>query len=258
MSLAATQWALTIRPDVVGAGAWRLLVHLSDYADPDGRHVFPHTERLAREVYKSERTVQRYLRELVEAKLIYAVARDQRLVEHIRGDRRPTVWRLALNGIEDVGDDDALVRGASSVTPSEPVDNHAQRHDTSVTPSPVDNSHGVTTADAHGVTTVVATKTPGITRHKNHHPRAREAGDELNSHPSHGNARRALNALPDVADHPGSLNRIVLLAYEVGNGDPWLGYMVIRASLEQGQPPTDTRDLYRLLRHRLIPAEVAS
>lgn len=124
MSTEAVAWAL--RADLTGklSAEHRLvLVALADHASYDGTGAWPSKARLATRLGSSERSVQRALARLEALGLI--VRGDQRIVSHIPGNRRPTVWTLRLgsraNHDEPKDETPALVeepRGDSSVTPA--------------------------------------------------------------------------------------------------------------------------------------------
>jgi hypothetical protein len=103
LSVPAVLWALreapNCPPDLVS-----VLVIVASYTGIDGRGAWPSVDEIARQSRKSERQVQYGLRRLVKAKLI--TRGDQSLVRHIRADRRPVVY------------DVAMPRGATHCTPS--------------------------------------------------------------------------------------------------------------------------------------------
>lgn len=131
MSLEAYTWAASLPLNVCSAAGYRVLLMLADRVDPVGYCAWPSIVGMAETLECSSRTVQRALRELVDAGLIRKG--DQRHVDHIRPDRRPTVYDLltpALKYLES--------RGDIPVTPSD------SRGDRS-------RPHGVTTAVARTV-----------------------------------------------------------------------------------------------------------
>lgn len=140
MSLAAQVWVSSLPLEVgLNLAAFRVLDKLADAHNTETDAAWRTVDRIASELRCSKRTIQRALKDL---QLLGFIERgDQRLVGHLRGDRHPTVWRLALGLWRDHRDDQPELDGVTAV----------------VTPSgPVDNSHGVTTVVAHGVTTAVA------------------------------------------------------------------------------------------------------
>lgn len=161
MSTQAVAWALDARqtgpitPDV------RLvLVALADYANPEGRGAWPSTSTLAERLGISTRAIKRSLSQLRDRGFI--APGDQELVSHIRGDRRPTVYDVALHGIQVV----IVATGESLDLAGEPYREEAHgetapspravapRRDSTVTPRPVDNPPRGDTHDLHGVTPV--------------------------------------------------------------------------------------------------------
>lgn len=154
MSTQAVAWALDARQTgPISPDVRLVLVKLADHASPDGRGAYPSTVTLAEHLGITPRSVKRSLAQLRDAGLIGVG--DQRLVEHIRGDRRPVVYDLALDGVQlvikatgevvDIGGEPYREeRGDGSVTPS--------RRDTNVTPQPVDNPPRGDTRGRHGVT----------------------------------------------------------------------------------------------------------
>ncbi|MCI1673169.1 MAG: helix-turn-helix domain-containing protein [Bifidobacterium tibiigranuli] len=72
-----------------------ILYALADHEDPRGRGAYPSVRTLAELSHLSMRTVQRKLDELEEMGIIRRG--DQRLVSHIRADRRPVVRDLSMS-----------------------------------------------------------------------------------------------------------------------------------------------------------------
>lgn len=96
MSTAAVGWALDSRRTGPLDPATRLvLVVLADHAHADGTSAFPSKVTISDRIDVSPRTVQRHLGALVDLGLIRPG--DAALVSHIRSDRRPNVWDLALD-----------------------------------------------------------------------------------------------------------------------------------------------------------------
>ncbi|MFF6781394.1 helix-turn-helix domain-containing protein [Streptomyces sp. NPDC012510] len=114
MSLEATVWALKyappMPPQLLGT-----LFGLADHADKHGRGAYPSVRTLAAYACKSERSVQRDLKELLKLGLI----RDgnQSEADHIPQERRPHVYDLAMESTVPGGraGDDAVTQ-ASRVT----------------------------------------------------------------------------------------------------------------------------------------------
>ncbi|ADD45886.1 helix-turn-helix domain-containing protein [Stackebrandtia nassauensis] len=80
---------------VGNATAKLILLGLAEHAHDDGDAAFPGVDLLARYGECSERTVQRHLEYL--RKHGYIRYGDQRFVAHVRGDRRPTVYEVAIS-----------------------------------------------------------------------------------------------------------------------------------------------------------------
>ncbi len=93
MSLAALAWALW-HAETKDPTERVVLIRLGDHADPDGRGAYPSQRTLAG-LDLTVRTVRRHLDALECRGLIRRG--DQRLVDHIRSDRRPIVWDLDLS-----------------------------------------------------------------------------------------------------------------------------------------------------------------
>lgn len=96
MSLSAMVWALK-KAEVPDPISHLVLIGLADHADDDGRNSRPSVALLADYARCSMRSVQRKLRTLEDCGLIWAG--DQRSVEHLRSDRRPVVYDLAIYGV---------------------------------------------------------------------------------------------------------------------------------------------------------------
>lgn len=99
MSVQAVTWALDARRTGAMPAECRLvLVTLADYADPDGRAAWPKVKTLAARLAVTPRSVKRSLSWLRENGLIGPG--DQRIVSHLDARYRPTVYDLALNGVQ--------------------------------------------------------------------------------------------------------------------------------------------------------------
>jgi hypothetical protein len=94
MSLEAMIWALKVA-DVRDPVAKLVLIGLADHANDDGTATWPAQSTLATYAGVTVRTVYTKLAVLVDCGVIRPG--DQRLVEHIRADRRPHVWDLAMD-----------------------------------------------------------------------------------------------------------------------------------------------------------------
>lgn len=93
MSIPAIVWALKVAP-VSDPTQALVLVALAETAKPDGTEARAAQATYANWARSSERTLRRHLRALEMAGLIRRG--DQSLVAHLRPDRRPVVWDLAL------------------------------------------------------------------------------------------------------------------------------------------------------------------
>ncbi len=148
MSAQAVGWALDARLTGPMSAEHRLvLVALADYATPTGHGAWPAVATLAERLGVSTRAVRRSLQALAAGGWI--TKGDQRQTAHLRGDRRPVVWDLAVKGrqtlLEDTGELGAEpYRGDAAVTPS--------RTDATVTPQAVDNPARGDAGGIHGVT----------------------------------------------------------------------------------------------------------
>jgi hypothetical protein len=92
VSLAAYMWACSLPIDACKHAAYRVLLLMADDADAMGRGAWWVDSKGAATLGTSLSTVRRGRRELLSAGLI--VPGDQRPVEHIRADRRPTIYDL--------------------------------------------------------------------------------------------------------------------------------------------------------------------
>lgn len=101
MSMQAMVWALEQAPDVP-AQALGVLMGLANHADERGRGAFAGQELLAEYARKSDRQTRTDLARLEEAGLIRRG--DQSLVAHLRADKRPVVWDLAMERVKDKSD----------------------------------------------------------------------------------------------------------------------------------------------------------
>lgn len=118
MSIEAINWALNLAPvPVESTGSPSspcafVLLALANHAGPDGTAAFPSVHTLVRYTRLGERTVQKCLRRLEEAKLI-TPCRPEIIAAHIaRADRRPNGWNLDLSLLrDDLTEDDVKVLG---------------------------------------------------------------------------------------------------------------------------------------------------
>lgn len=93
MSVEAMVWVLNDAPDLPSR-LLPTLIALANSADHDGRNAWPSQTSIAERARKSVRQVHSDLAEL--AKLGLVREGDQRVCSHIRSDRRPVVYDLAL------------------------------------------------------------------------------------------------------------------------------------------------------------------
>lgn len=146
MSLDAMKWVLYEIKVPVPGGQLKTLLALADYADPDGRDVFPSVRTLASRLHVSERSVQRHLRALESSGLIRRGAQER--VAYMPADARPVVYDLAMTATRgDRSDPHAL----------------AERGDNPGTES----GGGVTTLADGGDNSGGFGVTPGVTQSKN-------------------------------------------------------------------------------------------
>lgn len=101
MSMQAMVWALEQAPDVP-AQALGVLMGLANHADEQGRGAYAGQELLAEYARKSDRQARTDLGRLEDAGLIRRG--DQSLVAHLRADKRPVVWDLAMERIKEKSD----------------------------------------------------------------------------------------------------------------------------------------------------------
>ena len=154
-------WALKHAP-VTDAQEHLVLIGLADHADGLGRGAWPSKATLAEYARCSARTVHNKLRRLEDAGII--MRGDQRIVGHVRADRRPVVYDLDIHG-RNLVHPVASAHGGNEVPP---VTSHGVNEGT----------HGVNErvvrgeqASSHGVN-AVADK-PSLNRtepYKNHSP----------------------------------------------------------------------------------------
>ncbi|WP_309105031.1 helix-turn-helix domain-containing protein [Microbacterium sp.] len=117
MSLNAYIWAADLPLARCNGTAHRVLLKLADRADDLGYGAYPGVQSIADSLQCSTRTVQRAIRELLDAGLIRVG--DQRYVEHFDPRYRPTVYDVltwALLYAEEHGQGPES-RGDNRVTP---------------------------------------------------------------------------------------------------------------------------------------------
>lgn len=95
MSLRAMLWALEHAP-VDNPARLVVLLALADRAADDGTAAWPTVAWLAKRARCSERSVQRYLKDLQEVDGVIRPG-DQGLLSHLRPDRRQRVWDLVMD-----------------------------------------------------------------------------------------------------------------------------------------------------------------
>lgn len=93
MSVEAMTWALTEAPGVPSSCV-AVLIGLANHADPEGRNAYPSKATLAGYARKTTKQVSRDLDMLVERGVIRVG--NQSTAAHLRADRRPVVYDLAL------------------------------------------------------------------------------------------------------------------------------------------------------------------
>lgn len=103
MSLKAMTWVMEDAP-VNDATSLLILYALADRANDDGTAAWPSQEWLAKRARCTTRTIRRKLTQLEEEGLIRKG--NPKFVEHIRQDRRPTVWDLCLWVTSTTGQND--------------------------------------------------------------------------------------------------------------------------------------------------------
>ena len=134
-------WANTIPLESCGAAEFRVLLQLANVHHDKTGAAWQYVVDMSRALSCSQRTVQRALKSLESAGLIRPG--DQRFVLHIRKDRRPTVYELAIGGLWPRRPAPVDQTPLDGMTPD-------------VTPSPVDNFARGDRHAADGVTPAVA------------------------------------------------------------------------------------------------------
>lgn len=175
-------WALDHQQTGPLAAEVRLvLVALADHAGPNGKGAWPAASTIADRLGITVRAVRRSLSKLEQARLIGRG--DQRVVGHIRKDRRPVVWDLAVDGRQVALEFDR----AAAYLGAEPYDR--TRHGvTPATPRERDDADDTAqgprgdTHDTHGVTPASPKPVPNPTHspsvEKVTQGRARESADQ--------------------------------------------------------------------------------
>lgn len=146
MTIEALTWAIRDAPDVP-ASCMAVLVGLANHAHADGTDAYPSVDHLAHYARKSERAVQRDLRELEELGLIRRG--DQRAAYKYEPRYRPVVYDLAVERTREEWvpkyKRDQAARLAAAEGHATQPDERAARGDGSVTPG-----SGVTPTVARG------------------------------------------------------------------------------------------------------------
>jgi hypothetical protein len=101
MSVQATSWALREAPVGGDVTSRLILLILADYAKPDGRGAYPSVHTVALLARVSDRCVRKHLSDLHASGVIRKG--DQRILSHIRADRRTTVWDLCMPAVGESG-----------------------------------------------------------------------------------------------------------------------------------------------------------
>ena len=92
MSWQACAWVDSLEHYLIGPLEFRVLLKLANVANETGTIAFRSKAEIANELGVHQKSVQKALRALEAAVLIKPG--DQRLVQHIRADKRPTVYEL--------------------------------------------------------------------------------------------------------------------------------------------------------------------
>jgi hypothetical protein len=101
MSVQATSWALREAPVGGDVTSRLILLILADYAKPDGTGAYPSVHTVALLARVSDRCVRKHLSDLHASGVIRRG--DQRILSHIRADRRTTVWDLCMRPAGESG-----------------------------------------------------------------------------------------------------------------------------------------------------------
>ncbi len=224
------------------------LLVLIGIANHHGDHgSWPKIETLARYARVQERAVQKSIKKL-EALGEIVCGRRQGGTHRTDNRYRPNHYQIILTCPSScLGD----MNHTRRPTPP-PVDNPAPEPAAEVSPrTPL--SYPEVSAE---VSPEVSQRTPPYEPSVEPPPvRARGAlaaviHSQHDHHDHHDNAERALTTAVGRIGRPGDVGALLVLAYEIGRGDPWIGYLMIRAELENGLPEK-VHSLPALLRHRL-------
>lgn len=137
-------------------GRKQTLMAFANYAGADGRDIYPAVATIAHDAECSVKTVQRDVKKLLADGWLRLG--DQQKVAHIRGDRRPVVYELAMDedtrkawaGVEP-GDNLSPRETTDEATPVSPRETDTGRH-----PRP----HGATPVSPEPLVTEVLTPQP--------------------------------------------------------------------------------------------------
>lgn len=113
-SLSVLAWVLRVNDKRVGDEALRTLACIADYVN-DNYECWPSISRLCNDRELSRATIYRHLEKLESAG--YLLRGDQRCVEHLPANHRPTVWKINAFMQWDVNTEPALDLGVSVVRP---------------------------------------------------------------------------------------------------------------------------------------------
>lgn len=133
MSFQAVTWAIEDAPDVP-PHLVATLIGLANHADRDGSGAYPSQDTLTHYNRKTARQTKRDLDDLQSRGLIRLG--DQRFVAHLRPDRRPLVWDLALDRTRPRGDTDDTPPGHGVTYRAPRGDTHGQNGVTPTSPKP--------------------------------------------------------------------------------------------------------------------------
>lgn len=153
MSVQAHSWVYGTTTGSVARKA--VLLVLANHAHPDGTAAYLHISTIAREAEVSERGVKRHLKELQQAGFIRPG--DPNLLSHIRADKRPQIFDLAMSKARAAEWAEDWARGEDDEfldDPDEELEDTADTTERGDTVSPGDGDggpdDGVTTRTARG------------------------------------------------------------------------------------------------------------
>lgn len=146
----AVLWALDEAPGLP-ANLVATLIALARYADQDGRGAHPSAATIAAHIRKTEGQAKRDLAALQKLGLISRG--NQRSVAHIRRDRRPVAYDLAMPR----GSTDATPSARNGVAPVQPRGSTQARHGVApMPPEEIRNTSGIGERDAESATAPLA------------------------------------------------------------------------------------------------------